>query len=257
MSDSVQVARRGAVLTITLDRPEAMNALTRDVHVGMQQALATATDVGVRCVVITGAGRAFCAGQDLTEFSSVEGPLGEMLEETYHPTVRAIRSLRKPVIAALNGAAAGAGLSLALICDVRVACDKAVLVPGFAGIGLVPDAGSTWFLERLLGYGRAFEWMSSNRRLTAAEALDWGLVSEVLPSDRFEEAVAELAERWAALPTAAVAATKKLLADAPTRSLEQQLAAEADAQSEAAESADFAEGVAAFLEKRPARFRGN
>ncbi|MFN0154723.1 MAG: enoyl-CoA hydratase-related protein [Gaiella sp.] len=256
MSDAVTVTRQGAVTTLTINRPDAMNALDRGVHTALQAGLREAEDAAVRCVVITGAGRAFCAGQDLNEVEDAERPLGELLEETYHPTVRSIRALRKPVLAALNGAAAGAGLSLALACDVRVASDKAVLVPGFAGIGLVPDAGGTWFLERLLGYGRAFEWMCSNRRLSAEEALAWGLVSEVVPADGFEARVREVAEAWAAMPTGAVAGTKALLAGAHAHSLEEQLAAEAEEQTVAAASADFAEGVAAFLEKRPPRFSG-
>jgi 2-(1,2-epoxy-1,2-dihydrophenyl)acetyl-CoA isomerase len=161
------------------------------------------------------------------------------------------------VLAAVNGAAAGAGLSLACACDVRVAADTASFVPGFIGIGLVPDAGGSWFVHRLLGFARAFEWMTSNRRLTAQEALDWGLVTEVLPSDGFADAVAEIAERWAALPTRGVALTKQLFEHAHTADLEAQLALEARLQGEATASADFAEGVQAFLEKRPPSFSGS
>src|SRR5439155_16892474 len=147
---------------------------------------------------------------DIKEFRELSGSIGEVLEQTYHPNVRAIRALPKPVIAAVNGAAAGAGLSLACACDVRVASDAASFVPGFVGIGLVPDSGGTWFLHRLLGFSRAFEWMSTNRKLSAGEALQWGLVSEVVPAGTFEERVHELAQTWAALPTRAVAGTKRL-----------------------------------------------
>ena len=210
----------------------------------------------MRAVVITGAGRGFCAGQDLREFQESPGDIRERLEETYHPNIRAIRALEKPVLAAVNGAAAGAGLSLACACDVRIASEAATFVPGFVGIGLVPDSGGTWFLHRLLGFARAFEWMTSNRRLTAAEALEWGLVSEVVPADDFAGRVAELAAWWAALPTKAVGGTKRLFEHAYDASLEEQLALEAELQQAATGTADFAEGVAAFLEKRPPLFSG-
>jgi 2-(1,2-epoxy-1,2-dihydrophenyl)acetyl-CoA isomerase len=170
--------------------------------------------------------------------------------------VRRIRALEKPVIAAINGACAGAGLSLACACDVRIASSDASFVPGFVGIGLVPDAGSTWFIHRLLGFTRAFEWMVSNRRLSADEALIWGLVSEEIPSERFAKRTAELAEWYAALPTRAVAMTKQLFEHAYTASLEGQFALEAELQQAASETADFREGVQAFLEKRVANFQG-
>jgi 2-(1,2-epoxy-1,2-dihydrophenyl)acetyl-CoA isomerase len=257
VADAVLTSRQGAVLTVTLNRPEVYNALTAGLHAELNDALAVrAVDPAVRAVVLTGAGKAFCAGQDLREFQESPADIRERLEETYHPNVRAIRALEKPVIAAVNGVAAGAGLSLAAACDVRVASDAASFVPGFVGIGLVPDAGGTWFLHRLLGFGRAFEWMCSNRRLSAEEALAWGLVTEVVAADRFEERVAEVAASWAALPTRAVGWTKRLFEHAYAATLEKQLAAEAATQQQAVGTEDFAEGVAAFLEKRPAAFRG-
>ena len=252
----VLTARADAVLTITLNRPDVFNAFNRALHAELRVALETAADPAVRAVVITGAGRGFCAGQDLREFSALEKSLREELEETYHPNIRLIRGLAKPVIAAVNGPAAGAGLSLASACDVRVASTAAAFVPGFVGIGLVPDSGGTWFLHRLLGFARAFEWMSSNRKLGAEEALAWGLVSEVIPAEGFDARVAELAAGWAALPTLAVAMTKQLFEHAHTASLEEQLALEAELQQTAVDSADFAEGVAAFLEKRSPSFTG-
>ena len=210
----------------------------------------------MRAVVITGAGKGFCAGQDLKEFSELPAGVGDALERSYHPNVRLVRGLEKPVIAAVNGACAGAGLSFAACCDVRVAADNASFVPGFIGIGLIPDAGGSWFLHRQLGFARAFEWMCSNRRLTAQEALEWGLVSEVFPAEGFADAVAEHAARWAALPTRGVGLTKKLFEHAHDASLEAQLAREAQSQTIATGTADFAEGVTAFLEKRPPDFTG-
>lgn len=256
MPDEVLTTRDGGVLTITLNRPEVYNAFNRALQDGVRAALEQAADPAVRAVVVTGAGKGFCAGQDIKEFQELPGTIADALEQTYHPNVRLLRSLEKPVIAAVNGACAGAGLSFACACDVRVASDAASFVPGFVGIGLVPDAGGTWFIHRLLGFARAFDWMSTNRRLSAEEALAWGLVSEVVPAERFAERTAELAATWAALPTRAVAWTKRLFEHAHDAGLEAQLALEARLQQEATGTADFAEGVSAFLEKRPPSFTG-
>ena len=256
MADEVLTSRDGAVLTITLNRPEVYNAFNREVHAALHAALTEAQDPGIRCVVVTGAGKGFCAGQDLKEFGAVSSSIRDALEETYHPNVRLVRALEKPVIAAVNGPAAGAGLSFACACDVRVASDAATFVPGFVGIGLVPDSGGTWFIHRLLGFARAFEWMCANTRLSAAEALHWGLVSEVIPSDGFGSRVAELAAEWAARPTLAVGRTKQLFEHAFVASLEEQLALEAELQQASVGTADFREGVGAFLEKRAPTFTG-
>jgi 2-(1,2-epoxy-1,2-dihydrophenyl)acetyl-CoA isomerase len=209
----------------------------------------------VRAVVLTGAGRGFSAGQDLKEFGEA-GEVGDALRDTYHPNVLAIRALEKPVIAAVNGVCAGAGLSLACVCDFRIAADDASFVPGFIGIGLVPDAGGTFFLHRLLGASRAFEWMSSNRRLSAAEAHAWGLVSEVVEADALQSRAAELAASYAALPTRGIGMTKRLFDHAAGATLEEQLELEAQLQAAATQTEDFREGVAAFLEKRAPRFSG-
>jgi len=251
----VEVARDGAVQIITLNRPDVLNAFNRALHAGLRDALRQARDVEVRAVVVTGAGRGFCAGQDLTEFGETPD-IGDALRATYHPNVLAIRALEKPVIAAVNGVCAGAGLSLACACDIRIAADSAAFVPGFVGIGLVPDSGGTYFVHRLLGASRAFEWMSSNRRLTAAEAHAWGLVSEVVETDALPARAAELAARYAAQPTRAIGMTKRLFDHADTATLEEQLELEAQLQAAATQSDDFREGVAAFLEKRPPSFSG-
>lgn len=250
------MTREGAVQTITLNRPDVMNAFNRALHAGLNDALRQARDPEVRAVVITGAGRGFCAGQDLTEFNAV-GDVGAALRATYHPNVLAIRALEKPVIAAVNGACAGAGLSLACACDIRIASDAAVFVPGFVGIGLVPDSGGTYFIHRLLGAPRAFEWMASNRRLTAAEARAWGLVSEVVEADAFAARTAELAATYAGAPTRAIGMTKRLFDHADNATLEEQLEMEAQLQASATQTDDFREGVAAFGEKRPPRFTGS
>jgi 2-(1,2-epoxy-1,2-dihydrophenyl)acetyl-CoA isomerase len=251
----VEVTRDGAVQTITFNRPDKMNAFNRALHAALREALREARDPEVRAVVITGAGRAFNAGQDLTEFSET-GDVGDALRETYHPNVLAVRALEKPVIAAVNGACAGAGLSFACACDIRIASDAASFVPGFIGIGLIPDAGGSYFIHRILGASRAFEWMTSNRRLTAAEAHAWGLVSEVVEADALQARAAELAAFYAAMPTRGIGMTKRLFDHADTATLEEQLEMEAQLQAAATQSDDFREGVTAFLEKRPPKFTG-
>ena len=252
----VEVAREGGVLTITLNRPDVLNAFNAAVHAGVGAALDEARDAAVRAVVVTGAGRGFCVGQDLTEFREATGDIADRLRATYHPNIRALRALEKPVLAAVNGPAAGAGLSFACACDLRIAADTASFVPAFIGIGLVPDSGGSFFLARLLGPARAFEWMSSNRKLTADEAHAWGLVSEVVEAGALASRAAELAARLAAAPTRAIGMTKRLFDEAPTATLEEQLELEAALQSEATRTADFREGVNAFLEKRAPRFEG-
>jgi 2-(1,2-epoxy-1,2-dihydrophenyl)acetyl-CoA isomerase len=252
----VEVTRDGAVLTLTLNRPDVLNAIDAATHRALAAGLREARDPDVRAVVVTGAGRGFCVGQDLNEFRAAGADVAGRLRSSYHPNITAIRALEKPVIAAVNGAAAGAGLSLACACDIRLAADTATFVPAFVGIGLVPDSGGTFFLARLLGPARAFEWMGSGRRLDASEALAWGLVSEVVEGGGLATRAAGLAAELAALPTRAVGMTKRLFDRALLSTLEEQLELEAQLQAAATTTEDFREGVAAFLEKRPPEFRG-
>jgi 2-(1,2-epoxy-1,2-dihydrophenyl)acetyl-CoA isomerase len=252
----VETTRDGAVLTITLNRPDVLNAFNADLHRALSAALTDAQADDVRAVVITGAGRGFCVGQDLTEFREAPGDIGERLRGNYHPNILALRRLEKPVLAAVNGPAAGAGLSFACACDLRLAAASATFVPAFINIGLVPDSGGTYFVRRLLGTARAFEWMTSGRRLGAVEALEWGLVSEVVEDEKLAERAAERAAELAAMPTRGIGLTKRLFDHAENAKLEEQLELEAELQTAATKTADFREGVDAFLEKREPRFEG-
>ena len=253
----VEVRQDAGVLTITLNRPDVLNALNREVHQGIFDALERAKgDDSVRAVVITGAGRGFCVGQDLQEFAGGAGDVAQNLRDNYHRNVLAIRALEKPVIAAVNGPAAGAGMSLALACDVRIAARSASFVPAFIKIGLIPDSGGTWLVRRLLGAARAFEWLTTGRRLGADEARDWGLVSEVVDDWELSERMHEVAVLYAAMPTRAVWQTKRLLDAAESDTFSEQLELEATTQAEMTRTPDFTEGVQAFLEKREATFTG-
>jgi 2-(1,2-epoxy-1,2-dihydrophenyl)acetyl-CoA isomerase len=253
----IETSRDGGVLTITLNRPDVLNAFNASMHQALREALADAADASVRAVVLTGAGRGFCVGQDLSEFRDAAGDIGSRLRDNYHPNILAIRALEKPVIAAVNGAAAGAGLSFACACDIRLASDSASFVPAFINVGLVPDSGGTYFIVELLGYGRAFGWMTSGRKLSAAEAHEWGLVSEVVEGEGLAARAAEIAARYATMPTRGVGMTKRLFSEAARNRLEEQLELEADLQTAATQTNDFREGVAAFLEKRKPEFSGS
>ena len=250
------VTHDGAVQTITLNRPSVLNALDLAMHERLAAALDRAAQPDVRALVITGAGRGFCVGQDVGEFPRDAAAVGELLRRHFNPAIRALRGLRKPVIAAINGPAAGAGLALALACDLRLAAASASLVPAFAGIGLVPDSGLSHTLPRLIGSAAAFDWIVSGRRITAPEAAAMGLVMRVVEDADLAAATDALATRLAAGPTAAIGLTKRLIGRSLESSLDDQLDEEARLQAIAAAGADFAEGVAAFLEKRPPRFTG-
>jgi len=253
----VETSRDGAVLTITLNRPDVLNAFTAEMHRQLVGAFKEARKPDVRAVVVTGAGRGFCVGQDLNEFGEAARDIAGRLRKNYHPTVLAVRELEKPVLAAVNGPAAGAGLSFACACDLRLAAESATFVPAFINIGLVPDMGGTFFVRRLLGTARAFEWMTSGRRLSAADALEWGLVSEVVPDEQLATRAAEWAAELAAMPTRGIALSKRLFDHAAEATLEEQLEREAQLQAVATQTNDFREGVDAFLEKREPRFTGS
>lgn len=254
----VEVEPGARVATITLNRPEALNSLT----VPMKQALLAALrkverDGGVGAVVLTGAGRAFCAGQDLRErLEPGAAPLGIEVRERYNPIVRAMRGSAKPIVGAINGVAAGAGASLALACDIRIASEAASFALAFGRVGLVPDSGATWFLPRLVGDARAAELALLNEPVRAEEAARIGLIGRVVAADQLLAEAQSVAAKLAAGAPRAIALTKRALATTWDRDLDAALEYEAHLQDLAGRTADHREGMAAFLEKRPPRFTG-
>ncbi|MDR7556330.1 MAG: enoyl-CoA hydratase-related protein [Armatimonadota bacterium] len=255
---TVLTALDGGVLTLTLNRPDVLNALNEqllaDLHDGLRFAERTPD---VRCVVLTGAGRGFCSGQDLRERTGAEAvSYGDSLRRRYNPVVLRMRTMEKPVIAAVNGVAAGAGCNLALAADLRIASDRASFIEVFSRVGLVPDSGGTFTLPRLVGLGKALELAFTADPVDAHEALRLGLVNRVVPHDELMAHTLALATRLAQGPTRAFGLTKRAFAYALTASLEAALEYEAHLQEIAGRTADHREGVAAFLEKRQPRFEG-
>ncbi len=261
MSDSIRYQVDGGVATITLNRPDKLNAFTDEMLKALEASLEEAErDEAVRCLVITGAGRGFSAGQDLSAVRDRDRSGGmsfrEHLEKTYNRVISRIRSMEKPVVAAVNGVAAGAGASLALACDLRICAEEARFIQSFIGVGLVPDSGSTFFLPRMVGFPRAFELAITAEKLGARDALELGMVNRVVPAGELATTVAEYAGKLAQAPTRAIGLTKRAMNRAMTGSLDDALAYEAQLQEIAGRSEDHAEGVAAFLEKRPPSFQG-
>ena len=246
------------IATITLDRPDALNALTVPLKEALLGAFRTvARDQSVRAVVLTGAGRAFCAGQDLKERLQPDAaPLAVELRERYNPIIRAMRALDRPIVGAINGVAAGAGASLAFACDVRIAAEGASFVLAFGRIGLVPDNGATWFLPRLVGPAKAAELALLGETLSALDAERFGLVVRVVPADALAAEARAMAVRLAGLAPQALALTKGALERSWSVTLDEALEDEALRQGVAGATADHAEGMTAFLEKRPPRFTG-
>ena len=253
---------RGAVAVLTLNRPESLNSFTRQMHRDLWAAFDRAeADPVIRAAVITGAGRGFCAGADLAEFDFAPGPdlvqradPGPVIDQAFNPTARRIQSLRFPVIAAVNGVAAGAGVSLAMSCDIAIASPGASFIQAFSKIGLVPDSGGTWLLPQRVGLARAMALCLTGDKLSAQEAKAMGMIWDV--QDDALGAAKAMAERLAAMPTRALVATRHLLRGAHTHTLDEQLDIERDVQSRLGFTHDYIEGVTAFLQKRPAQFKG-
>ena len=260
--DTVLFEQRGAVALLTLNRPEALNSFTRAMHRDLWAALDQAeADPGIRALVVTGAGRGFCAGADLAEFDFEPGPdlieradPGPVIDQAFNPSTRRLQSMRMPTIAAVNGVAAGAGASFAMACDIAIAAPGASFIQAFSKIGLIPDAGGSWLLVERLGLARAMALAMTGDKLPAPQAKEWGMIWDV--QDDPVSAALAMADKLAAMPTKALVATRHLLRDASTRTLSDHLDVERDTQSALGATHDYIEGVTAFREKRPARFKG-
>lgn len=243
---------------ITLNRPDVLNSFDEEMADEVQKALDTCTkDAEIRAVMITGEGRAFCAGQDLEEATADWAPeISEIVDKQYNPIIRKIRAIEKPVLAAVNGVAAGAGANIAYACDLAVAAESATFIQSFSKIGLIPDSGGTYFLPRLVGLQRAFGQMAFADKLEASKAKEMGLIWDCFPDKDFEKAATAMAEKLAKLPTIGLGLTKRALNASLANSLNQQLEIEKQLQSKAWETEDNKEGVKAFIEKREPDFKG-
>lgn len=254
---SILFELKDAVATITLNRPDKYNAFNRDMALLMQKKLDECKAAEVRCVLITGLGKAFCSGQDLEEVVDPKGPkIDTIVGEHYNPIITRIRQLQKPVVAAVNGVAAGAGANIALACDIVIAAQSSSFIQAFSKIGLIPDSGGTFFLPRLVGWQRASALMMLGDKLTAEEAERIGMIYKVFPNERFEKETSKIVTTLANMPTKGLALTKQLLDNSFENSYEDQLHDEEIFQQRAGSTKDYKEGVQAFLEKRKPNFTG-
>tara|TARA_B100000768_G_C11284131_1_gene380795 strand:- start:2947 stop:3744 length:798 start_codon:yes stop_codon:yes gene_type:complete len=259
MSNTIQLKIENKIAFITLNRPEVFNSFNREMALALQDSFdACEANDAVRAIVLSGKGKAFCAGQDLKEVTTPEINPGfkKILEEHYNPIITRIREIKKPVIAAVNGVAAGAGANVALACDIVIADERASFIQAFSLIGLVPDSAGTYFLPRLIGFQKALALAMLGDKIGAKEAEKLGMIYRYVSSEEFEETVNKLADKLANMPTNALGMIKELFNKSMNNSLEEQLAMESKYQIEAAESNDYKEGVAAFIEKRKPNFKG-
>ena len=253
----IEVSRDGDVTTIKLNRPQRYNSFVRDMALEFRKKIDACASDGTRCLVITGEGKAFSAGQDLNEVTDPDGPaMQTIVSDHYNPIIRALRKLEVPVIAAVNGAAAGAGANIALACDVVVAKSSAYFLQAFSHIGLIPDSGGTYHLPRLIGFQRASALMMLGEKVSAPDAEQMGMIYKAVPEEEWDQYVTALAQRLANMPTRGLALTKMALNKSLTNSLDQQLDAEEELQTKAGKTDDYTEGVNAFLEKRKPNFKG-
>jgi 2-(1,2-epoxy-1,2-dihydrophenyl)acetyl-CoA isomerase len=257
-TSSLLFSLEAGVVTIRFNRPQVFNSVNKEVALALQQRLRECQqNPEVRAVLLTGTGKAFCAGQDLAEITGPDSPeVAEIVEQLYNPIVELIRALDKPVVAAVNGVAAGAGANLALACDIVVARESASFIQAFSKIGLIPDSAGTYFLPRLIGLQRATALMMTGDKVSAPEAVQMGMIYKTFPDDHFDAEVDALTRKLAAMPTKGLAYTKQLLNGTFSNTLTQQLRAEADYQLRAGSTADYKEGVSAFMEKRQPTFTG-
>ncbi|WP_271784675.1 enoyl-CoA hydratase-related protein [Aquimarina algiphila] len=256
---SIQLQIENGVARVTLNRPETFNSFNREMALLLQKTLDECnTNEEVRAIVLTGNGKAFCAGQDLNEVTSPELNPGfrKILKEHYNPIVEKIRTIEKPIVAAVNGVAAGAGANIALACDIVVASETASFIQAFSKIGLIPDSAGTFFLPRLIGFQKASALMMLGDKVYANQAEELGMLYKVFSIETFEEEVTKLVSKLAKMPTKALGLTKRLLNQSMVNTLKEQLAMESDLQIEAAESEDYTEGVNSFIEKRKPIFKG-